>query len=317
MAESTRKSYASGKARYSNFCRGIGVSAVPTSEPLLCRFVAQLANENVSHATIKSYLSAVRHLHIARGVGDPGISRMPRLEQVTRGIKATQVKTPPQRGGDGRRVRLPITITLLGKLRQSWPQERDKWDNIMLWAVCSLCFFGFFRSGELTIPAQGAFDQGAHLCFSDVTVDSAENPQVLKVRLKASKTDPFREGIDVFVGKTDNDLCPVAAVLRFMTLRGPGPGPLFAFRDGRPLTQPRLVTEVKTALKKAGVDCSNFSGHSFRSGAATTAASQGIEDATIKMLGRWRSNAYQLYIKTPRSQLAGISKSLCAERVNN
>ena len=44
----------------------------------------------------------------------------------------------------------------------------------------------------------------------------------------------------------------------------------------------------------AGIDFVPYSGHSFRSGAATTAAKQGISDATIKMLGRWKSSAYQL-----------------------
>ena len=48
---------------------------------------------------------------------------------------------------------------------------------------------------------------------------------------------------------------------------------------------------MKEALAAVGVDQSAYSGHSFRSGAATTAASQGIGDATIKMLGRCKSNA--------------------------
>jgi hypothetical protein len=63
---------------------------------------------------------------------------------------------------------------------------------------------------------------------------------------------------------------------------------------------------MKEALISAGVDCSPYSGHSFRSGAATTAAKQGISDATIKMLGRWKSSAYQLYIE----QLAAYSRRL-------
>ena len=67
--------------------------------------------------------------------------------------------------------------------------------------------------------------------FKDVTVDSHENPKLIKVRLKASKTDPFRAGVDVFVGATGNDLCPVAAVLTFLTRRGASLGPMFKFHD--------------------------------------------------------------------------------------
>ena len=141
------------------------------------------------------------------------------------------------------------------------------------------------------VPSQTAFEQGAHLSFEDVAVDSWETPRLLRVKLKASKTDPFRAGVDVFIGATGNSLCPVAAVLAYMSMRGPGPGPLFRFQHGSPLTRARLVSEVRSALTVAGVDCRACSGHSFRSGAATTADNEGVEDSTIKMLGRWKSEA--------------------------
>lgn len=112
------------------------------------------------------------------------------------------------------------------------------------------------------------------------------------------------------MGRTGNELCPVAAVLAYLVARGPGPGPLFQFQNGKPLTRVRLVDEMREALTRAGVTCSGYSGHSFRSGAATTAAKQGINDATIKMLGRWKSSAYKLYIKTPRTELASYSQRL-------
>ncbi len=108
----------------------------------------------------------------------------------------------------------------------------------MLWAAASLCFFGFFRSGEITVPSETTYDEGAYLNFEDVTVDCLENPQLLKVRIKASKTDPFRMGVEVFVGRTNCRLCPVAAVLTYMTRRGVGPGPLFKFSNGKPLSRP-------------------------------------------------------------------------------
>ena len=50
------------------------------------------------------------------------------------------------------------------------------------------------------------------------------------------------------------------------------------------------------------------------SGAATTAAEEGIEDATINMLGRLRSRAYHRYIKMPREKLASVSCRLAKRR---
>ena len=137
---------------------------------------------------------------------------------------------------------------------------------------------------------------------------------MLKIRLKSSKTDPFREGCAVFVGRTDCRLCPVAAMLAYLSYRRSSPGPLFKFSDGKPLTRSNFVEAVRKALDTAGIDSSQYSGHSFRSGAATTAAKQGIGDATIMMLGRWRSNAYQRYIRTPREQLASFSRVLSSKQ---
>ncbi len=56
---------------------------------------------------------------------------------------------------------------------------------------------------------------------------------MIRVTIKQSKTDPFRKGIDLFIGKTESDLCPVAAILGYLVARGSQPGPLFVFQDGR------------------------------------------------------------------------------------
>ena len=279
---------------------------MPASENHLCLFVSSLANQNLYHSTIKCYLAAVRHLHIAEGYGDPNISSMPRLEQVLKGVKSVQAR------GLQRIPRLPITPNHLVNMKEVWDKLPNTFDGKMLWAASS-CFFGFLWSGEITIPSDSSFDKGAHLNYEDIAVDRLHCPQVLKFRIRASKTDPFRVGVDIFVGKTANQLCPVTAILSYMVARGPGDGPFFRFDHGRPLTRPRFVARIKEALTTAGFDCTAYSGHSFRSGAATTAAAQRFSEATIKMLGRWKSNAYQLYIKTPRDQLASYSYRLgCA-----
>ena len=65
LAPVTRKSYASAKSHYLHFCAKAGFDLVPASEQQLCRFVAQLAKDCLAPSSIKSYLSAVRHLHLA------------------------------------------------------------------------------------------------------------------------------------------------------------------------------------------------------------------------------------------------------------
>ena len=71
-----------------------------------------------------------------------------------------------------------------------------------------------------------------------------------------------------------------------------------------------MVKEVRSALASVGIDPAPYSGHSFRIGAATTAAAAGVEDAVIKSLGRWQSSAFQRYIRLSPSALASIATCL-------
>ena len=124
---------------------------------------------------------------------------------------------------------------------------------------------------------------------------------MLKVTLKQSKTDPFCRGVNLFVEATGSDLCPVAALLDYLVVKSTAPGPLFVYGDGRCLTRQRLVLAVRDALQEAGIDQSKYCGHSFRIGAATTAAAQGLEDSIIKTLSRWESMAISDMFKYPEN----------------
>ena len=149
-----------------------------------------------------------------------------------------------------------------------------------------------------------------HLSLADVALDSHTEPSMISLRIKQSKSDPFRIGVEVFLGKTGTDLCPVQALIRYLALRRPEAGPLFMTPSGAPLTRALLVKELQTALHSKGIQAAQYKGHSFRIGAATTAARQGMEDSLIKTLGRWRSSAYQAYIRIPRQDLAATSAVL-------
>ena len=107
----------------------------------------------------------------------------------------------------------------------------------MLWAAFTISFFGFLRSGEICVGTNGLFDPERDLTARDIQIDDIENPQLLKIHLKQSKTDPFRAGTDVFMSRTHNSLCPVSALLAWLVRRGNDhTTPLFYFQSGAPLT---------------------------------------------------------------------------------
>jgi len=143
----------------------------------------------------------------------------------------------------------------------------------MLWAACCLGFFVFLRAGEFTVNS--VFDANIHLTVTDLQADSLVNPSCFKIHLKCSKTDPFRAGCDIYVGRGVGSVCPITALGNYLSLRGSAPGPLFLFSDGRPLSWQQLSSSVQSILNGAGYSGS-YSGHSFRIGAATTAAARGF-----------------------------------------
>lgn len=143
------------------------------------------------------------------------------------------------------RPRLPITPHILRGLKDTWQGLKNHRDAAMLWVVCTMAFFGFLRSGEITVPADAAFDPAIHMTPADVPFDSLETPLMIRAQLKVSKTDLFQARVHVFIGKTDNSVCPVLA---YLSVRPASDGPLFMFEDGRALTQQCLVTELRRCL---------------------------------------------------------------------
>ena len=183
------------------------------------------------------------------------------------------------------------------------------YDHSMFWAACTLAYFGFLRSAEFTVPNLASFNSSMHLQVADLAFDSLTAPTSLRVIIKASKTDPFRKGCQIHIGRGHPPLCAVSAMAAYLQLRGGASGPLFLLKDGRPLSRDILSTWLRSIFSGAGV-VGNYSSHSFRIGAATVAARNGIPDHLIQALGRWSSNAYMTYIRTPADALAAFSRHL-------
>ena len=191
----------------------------------------------------------------------------------------------------------------------------------MLWAASCMGFFAFVRSGEFTSTQT----QQSPIRPKDILVDNKEFPNYIRIFL-GSKTDPFGKGVALYVDRTHQRICPVAAILAFLAIRLGSKGSLFINRNAVPLTKSVLVRNIWEALTRGGLNATGYSRHSFRIGAATTAAAVGISDVTIKVLGQWESSAYLRYIRTPRLELVHISSTLlgkgrsdvcCGEPINN
>ena len=307
LAPSTHKVYHTGQQRYLSFCHQARLIAVPTTEATLLLFLAFLAKDGLAYTTIKVYLAAISNLHTTAGLHNIYSQQLtPYLEQVVQGIKKEQLRSRPPR------IRLPITTEIMSRIHNILARSPNDHQSIMMWAACCTAFFGFLRCSEFTIASPNDFDPAAHLSINDIAVDNRNSPSLLRVTIKQSKTDPFRKGVQIFLGRTGKAICPVTAILPYLAIRGNTEGLLFITKTGRPLTRQHFSSALTTILQTAGLQAEQYNTHSFRIGAATSAKQSGISDLHIKMLGRWQSSAYETYIKTPRSQLADFSKQLVA-----
>jgi hypothetical protein len=225
----------------------------------LILYVTYLAQTR-AHSTIRTYLAGIRHLHVVNGLGNPLEGKL-KLQLVLKGI--SRVKLRPSC------PRLPVTPLIMNAIRRAL-EAHPGFESIMLWAACCVGFFGFLRCGEFTLPAASAYDNRRHLSVADVSVDSHTSPTTIAIRLKVTKTDQFGTGTTIYLGRTANSICPVSAVLQYLTVRPGADGPLFITLQGRPLTKALFIRKVKEALERVGIDSSHYKGHSFRIGAATT-----------------------------------------------
>ena len=170
----------------------------------------------------------------------------------------------------------------------------------------------FFASASSLVPHLVSIPLPIFLHVHDLAVDDHQLPSAVLVRIKASKTDPFRKGVQLLLPRTGGPLCPVDALSSYLSIRGNAPGPLFRFASGVPLSRPHVTNWLRSTLAAAGVQ-GNYSSHIYRIGAATTAHAAGVPDSLIRTLGRWSSDAYLVYIQTSHDTLRSAAALLASD----
>ena len=271
----------------------------------MLRYFCAYLSPSVRHATIELYLSPIHLHHIQQEYQDP--TRDTLLQYVIKGIKRTQsVNT---------RQRLPITVQVLKALKtvlHNSPQLTYH-DKRMLWAAFAMAFYGFLRAGELRPKTVNSFDSATTLLWSDVTTTAT----ALMLHIRASKTDPFHHGCTITIGATATSTCPLNAVQPYRAIHQHQPSsPAFTFQDGSLLTRQRLTILLREIFLRAGFDPDKYASHSFRIGAATTAAAAGLPQWQIQAMGRWTSDCYSHYIRIPQSTLIQASQQLATQTVS-
>ena len=298
VAPSTKQQYDRNFHVYRRFCNKYRLQLFPLVQESLILFATHMAHK-ISHQNISSKLSAVKYFSQLHGY-DTDFSTFHRLYRLIRGIKRTQANkfSKPKR--------LPITPPLLHIFRSKlWTFPMLYVDKLMIWAAMLTAFFGFLRISEYTSSHVKSYDPVSTLCHSDITVHRS----AIDVFLKASKNDPFKTGATIRLMRNFSMLCPVEAMLAYLSSTHIKRGPLFTFQDGRFLTR-RTFTNILNQVKPPSI--TNISTHSFRIGAATTAAAAGHPRWLIQAMGRWSSDCYKVYLRIPDSTRSSVSSSMAS-----
>jgi integrase len=258
----------------------------------LVLFVTWLASKkDLAYKTIKVYLSGVRFYHISNGHKDP-ITGKELLRLHVRGIRKLSKST--------RRYMFPLTVADLRHAKAlCFDMLGSSSNQRCVWAATMLAFFGLLRVSEYAAASAGKFDPLQQLTLGDITFKVEKGLEYVVVHIKRSKTDVFREGTTIAVGATGGPLCPVAALKAMLRDRRSSQqhpsSPLFVYRN-KPLTRRTMEATVKGIARRVGKGADPINTHSLRRGGASALFANGFTKHQIMVLGRWSSNALNLYL---------------------
>jgi len=280
-ANNTVRAYKSDFNDFGLFCVKNGFKSLPSEPKIVSLYLTHLSTKGSKISTLKRRLVSIGVIHRLKGhyldMKHPSI-----IENIM-GIK--------RRKGSSQKGKKPILISTLKKIINVIDeQNKEEIKKFRDRSIILIGFSGGFRRNEI------------------VTLDHDDLdfvPEGVRINLRRSKTDQFGEGFTKALPYFDNSkYCPVVSLKKWMEISKIGSGPVFRrFSKGSKLSENRLTDQtvallIKQYLQLTGIDSKNYSGHSLRSGFATSAAESGVEERNIMaMTGHKSTEMVRRYIK--------------------
>ena len=280
-AINTVRAYKSDFNDFGLFCAKNGFKSLPSEPKIVSLYLTYLSTKDNKMSTLKRRLVSIGVIHKLKGHYLD--TKHPSIIENVMGIK--------RRKGTIQKSKKPILISNLKSIIDVIDQQKN--EDIKKLRDRSIILIGFsggFRRNEIVA-----------LDYEDLDFVS----EGLKIDIKRSKTDQFGEGSKKALPYFDNSqYCPVVSLQKWIKKSNINSGPLFRrFLKGSKLSENRLTDQtvallIKAYLQLAGIDSKNYSGHSLRSGFATSAAESGAEERSIMaMTGHKSTEMVRRYIK--------------------
>ena len=280
-AINTVRAYKSDFKDFGLFCVQNGFNSLPSEPKVVSLYLTYLSTKEAKISTLKRRLVSIGVIHKLKGHYLD--TKHPSIIENIMGIK--------RRKGSIQKGKKPLLISNL-KLIIDVIDEQNK-EEIKKLRDRTLILIGFsggFRRNEIVA-----------LDYDDLDFV----PEGLKISIRRSKTDQFGEGMIKALPYFDSSkYCPVVSLKKWIAVSKINSGSLFRrFSKGSRLTENRLTDQtiallIKEYLQLAGINSKNYSGHSLRSGFATSAAESGAEERSImSMTGHKSAEMVRRYIK--------------------
>jgi hypothetical protein len=310
ISDSTRAVYTSAVNSFSLFAKEHKFisSALPISESDACLYISwcvtRTSKKPISFASTRNYLFGISSYHSELGYNN-WLNDKPLLHKCLKGIKRSMAggKRPP---------RQPITTDLLAKIRTQLNPESD-YASALYWAAATTAVYGLLRLGEVTtnilmISNLTLYDEANTVI--PLTSGGLHRTSYYTIRLASSKTDPYRKGVVIHIGNQ----VAVSAMVHYLSvhplMQCPHVStPLFVqSKAGDPLSRSTVIDSTRLLLRSLNIDSSQYFGHSFRRGGATSLHRAGVPDSIIQTVGRWASDCYKLYVDISLITLLNASR---------
>ena len=280
-ASNTVRAYKSDFSDFGVFCVQNGFKSLPSEPKVVSLYLTHLSTKDAKMSTLKRRLVSIGVIHKLKGHYLD--TKHPAIIENIMGIK--------RRKGTFQKAKKPILISSLKKIINVIDQQKkEEIKKLRDRSIILIGFSGGFRRNEIV-----------SLDYDDLDFV----PEGLKLSIRRSKTDQFGEGFTKALPYFDSSqYCPVVSLKKLLDLSKIRSGPVFRrFSKGSKLSENRLTDQtvallIKEYLNLAGIDSQNFSGHSLRSGFATSAAESGVEERNIMaMTGHKSTEMVRRYIK--------------------
>ena len=266
-AINTLRAYKADYKDFASFCLKNGFKTIP-SEPKIISLYLTYLSKSCKFSTLRRRLASISVVH--RLSGHYVDIKHPMITENLMGIKRIK--------GSYQKAKKPILINELKLIINIIDKDENNKNRFKNKALILVGFAGGFRRSELV-----AVD------YENVDFVS----EGVKIFVKRSKTDQSGEGMTKGIPYFSNpNYCPVTSLKNWLDKSKIKSGKIFDMSD----KSVALTVKKYTAL--AGLDSNKYSGHSLRSGFATSTAELGAEERSIMaMTGHKTTQMVRRYIQ--------------------